>query len=214
MRAKWLKFSILPSIKVRVGGQCIAPKTRTTLILDRCMQYFTNHRMKKIILIFLLLFLNQNAFSQETESLNQELPTEYGVFTIPLWTKLTIELKETSKDKFEYRIISSETYDEMYSFEKREKVFSENPIENTIDILFVGAYYNEGKEDKDYKTLLKIRNNLKVPVMYKADIKYYFKEEFENTSIVGAFPGTDTQEIWVHKIDLIALYDFEVLKTK
>ena len=36
MRAKWLKFSILPSIKVRVGGQCIAPKTRTTLILDRC----------------------------------------------------------------------------------------------------------------------------------------------------------------------------------
>lgn len=35
MRAKWLKFSILPSIKVRVGGQCIAPKTRTTLILDR-----------------------------------------------------------------------------------------------------------------------------------------------------------------------------------
>lgn len=38
MRAKWLKFSILPSIKVRVGGQCIAPKTRTTLILDRYQQ--------------------------------------------------------------------------------------------------------------------------------------------------------------------------------
>lgn len=38
MRAKWLKFSILPSIKVRVGGQCIAPKTRTTLILDRYLQ--------------------------------------------------------------------------------------------------------------------------------------------------------------------------------
>jgi len=35
MRAKWLKFSILASIKVRAGGQCIAPKTRTTLILDR-----------------------------------------------------------------------------------------------------------------------------------------------------------------------------------
>jgi hypothetical protein len=35
MRAKWLKFSILASIKVRASGQCIAPKTRTTLILDR-----------------------------------------------------------------------------------------------------------------------------------------------------------------------------------
>ena len=35
MRAKWLKFGILASIKVRASGQCIAPKTRTTLILDR-----------------------------------------------------------------------------------------------------------------------------------------------------------------------------------
>jgi hypothetical protein len=35
MRAKWLKFEYFASIKVRVGGQCIAPKTRTTLILDR-----------------------------------------------------------------------------------------------------------------------------------------------------------------------------------
>ena len=46
MRAKWLKFSILPSIKVRVGGQCIAPKTRTTLILDR---YMTLELIKKMI---------------------------------------------------------------------------------------------------------------------------------------------------------------------
>ena len=47
MRAKWLKFSILPSIKVRVGGQCIAPKTRTTLILDRCMKPLTKIAHKK-----------------------------------------------------------------------------------------------------------------------------------------------------------------------
>ncbi|WCM41033.1 hypothetical protein MG290_08675 [Flavobacterium sp. CBA20B-1] len=102
----------------------------------------------------------------------------------------------------------------MYSFDKQDKVFSENPQKNTVDILFVGAYYNDGKEDSDYKTLLKIRNNLDVPLMYKADIKYYFNDEFENTSIVGAFPGTDTQEIWAHKIDLIALYDFEILNPK
>lgn len=38
MRAKWLKFGILASIKVRASGQCIAPKTRTTLILDRYAQ--------------------------------------------------------------------------------------------------------------------------------------------------------------------------------
>ena len=39
MRAKWLKFGILASIKVRASGQCIAPKTRTTLILDRYSQW-------------------------------------------------------------------------------------------------------------------------------------------------------------------------------
>lgn len=170
--------------------------------------------MKKIFLAFLLIFINQNNYAQESEKKNQEQPSEYGNYTIPLWTKLTLELKEISRDKFEYRIISSETYDQMYSFEEAKNVFSDNPKENTIDILFVGAYYNEGNDDKDYKTLLKIRNNLKVPIMYKADIKYYFKDDFENTSIVGAFPGTDTQEIWAHKIDLIALYDFEVLKSE
>ena len=168
--------------------------------------------MKKIIFIFSVIFINQNIYAQEIENNNQEIPTEYGVYTIPLWTKLTLELKETSKDKFEYRIISSESYDKMYSLDKNAQVFTDNPKENTVDILFVGAYYNEGKEDKDYKTILKIRNNLKVPIMYKADIKYYFKDDFENTSIVGAFPRTDTKEIWAHKIDLIALYDFEVLK--
>lgn len=41
MRAKWLKFGVLASIKVRASGQCIAPKTRTTLILDRYRQYET-----------------------------------------------------------------------------------------------------------------------------------------------------------------------------
>ncbi len=152
-------------------------------------------------------------YSQETLEIDQKLPTEFGIYTIPLWTKLTLELKETTKDNFEYRIISSENYDDLYSFEKREKVFSDNPKENTIDVLFVGAYYNEGKDDKDYKTLLKIRNNLKVPLMYKADIKYYFNEDFENTSIVGAYPGSDTQEIWAHKIDLITLYNFTKLNS-
>ena len=98
-----------------------------------------------------MIFINQNLFSKENENINQELPTDFGVYTIPLWTKMTIELKETSKNKFVYRMICSETYDDIYSFEKREKVFSDNPIENTKDILFVGAYYNEGKEDKDYK---------------------------------------------------------------
>jgi hypothetical protein len=49
MRAKWLKFGILASIKVRASGQCIAPKTRTTLILDRCVPCKESQRAFKHI---------------------------------------------------------------------------------------------------------------------------------------------------------------------
>ena len=53
MRAKWLKFSILASIKVRAGGQSIAPKTRTTLILDRYGQLIKkNENHEKINFYF------------------------------------------------------------------------------------------------------------------------------------------------------------------
>ena len=166
----------------------------------------------KNIFTCLLLFISVSVFSQENKEFNEDEASEYGVFSIPLWTKLVLELKETTPGSYEYRIIESEPYDEMYSFEQDKDVFTNSPKANTIDILFVGAYYNEGKDDKDYKTLLKVRNNLKVPLNYKADIKYYFNDDFENTSIVGAYPGTDTQEIWQHKIDFIALYDFEILQ--
>lgn len=47
MRAKWLKFGILASIKVRASGQCIAPKTRTTLILDRWRKWQKNSENRR-----------------------------------------------------------------------------------------------------------------------------------------------------------------------
>lgn len=78
----------------------------------------------------------------------------------------------------------------------------------------MGAFYNEGKEDKDWKTVLKVRNNLKNPIKYKADIKYYYSDKFENTSITGAFPKAITNEIWGNKIDFIIVYDFEKLNLK
>lgn len=88
-------------------------------------------------------------------------------------------------------------------------MFQENPQENTIEIFFMGAYNNDGKKDSDWKSLLMIRNNLKIPLNYKADIKYYFSDSFENTSIVPSFPGAKGYELWHHKIDFITLYDFE-----
>lgn len=165
--------------------------------------------MKKRLFLLCSFILSQSLFAQATTPDQNNFPSDYGVFSIPLWSKVVLELKETQESKYEYRIISMEPYETFYSFDKAEELFDKNPKENTVELYFIGAYHNEGKEDKDYNTLLKIRNNLKKPLSYKADIKYYFKDDFENTSIIGAFPGTNTLETWPQKIDFIALYNFE-----
>jgi len=166
--------------------------------------------MKKFITLFTFFFL-MSLFAQEQNQLNipKKLPTNYGnSFTFPLGSKILIELKENKNGEYDYRVLKIEEIHDYYSFEKRENLFEKNPQENTVEIFFMGAYYNEGLNDKDWKTLLMLRNNLKKRINYKADIKYYFQDDFENTSIVGVFPGTNTNEIWSHKIDFITLYDF------
>lgn len=167
--------------------------------------------MKHYIFFTLFLFTCSILSSQETINHETKTPTEYGKFIIPLWSKVILELKEKKKGKYEYRVISIEPHEEIYSLDKDENLFSDNPQKNTIEIFFVGAFYNEGKEDSDYKTLLMLRNNLNTPLNYSADIKYYYNEKFENTSIVGTFPNANTHEIWTHKIDYIKLYDFQIL---
>ncbi len=169
--------------------------------------------MKKTFIPFIIVLftISQSLFSQMSD---KDLPSDYGTFAIPLWSKAVLELKSVDSTNFVYRILSLDRYEEYYSFNKRPDLFSEHPKENTVEIFFVGAYFNEGKEDSDYKTTLVLRNNLKTPIIYSADIQYYHKDEFENTSIVGAFPNAKTIEMWQHKIDQIALYDFKILETQ
>jgi hypothetical protein len=52
---------------------------------------------------------------------------------------------------------------------------------------FSGAYYNEGKEDKDWKSLLSLKSNVKTSLIYKADIKYYFKDMNLKTPLFQEF---------------------------
>lgn len=170
--------------------------------------------MRKICLFIMLLVAVQNTHSQEDKDQEEvfTFPSEYGDFTLPLWSKVVLELKETENEKYVYRILNLESYDKFYSFKESPNLFEKNPKENTVELYFIGAFYNDGENDKDYKTILKIRNNLKKDITYKADIKYYYKDDFENTSIVGAYSGVSTTEIWHNKIDFIALYDFKVNK--
>ncbi|MFV0390786.1 MAG: hypothetical protein ACK5KP_02705 [Paludibacteraceae bacterium] len=171
--------------------------------------------MKNLIWTLLIGLFSINIQAQESLNIPEKFPTKFqNSFTFPLGSKIMLELKEKKNGKYEYRVLSIEKIEGYYSFEANENLFEENPKENTVEIYFMGAFYNEGNEDKDWKSLLMMRNNLKEPINYKADIKYYFKDEFENTSIVGAFPNAKTNEIWAHKIDFITLYDFEKLKVK
>lgn len=170
--------------------------------------------MRKIYLFIVLLLSVQNIYSQEDKDQKEAFtfPSEYGDFMVPLWSKVILELKEIENEEYVYRILSLESYDKFYSFKAEENLFNKNPKENTVELFFIGAFYNDGDDDKDYKTILKIRNNLKKDLAYKADIKYYYKDDFESTSIVGAYSGVSTTEIWHNKIDFIAPYDFKVNK--
>ncbi|MEG0915421.1 MAG: hypothetical protein RSF68_00240 [Myroides sp.] len=166
--------------------------------------------MKKYL--FLICFsMITSAFVQAQTTLNipKELPTSYeNSFTFPLGSKILIELKENTKGSYDYKVLEIEDIEGYYSLEDNKNIFDTNPKENTVELFFMGAYYNDGSKDSDWKTVLILRNNFKKHINYKADIKYYFNEGFENTSIVGAYPGTNTTEIWSHKIDYITLYDF------
>ena len=170
--------------------------------------------IKKLFLLITLIFLSAKIFSQENITIPTEFPTEYGRFTFELGTKIVVELKDLGNDKYDYKVLSIEPFEGYYSMDKREKLFSKEPKANTVELFFMGAFYNEGKDDKDWKTLLNLRNNLSIPITFKADIKYYHSDKFENTSIAGAFPNASSNEIWGHKIDFIKLYDFEKLKIR
>ncbi len=166
--------------------------------------------MKKLvpILFFSITLLSFNTMAQTRPNVPGKFPTDYGTFTFPLGTKVLLELKQLDSTKYGYKVLSMESIEGFYSFKQNEDLFSKSPKENTIEIFFMGAFYNEGNEDKDYKTLLMLRSNLKDRLSYKADIKYYNANQFKNTSISGASPGTNTREIWPQKIDYITIYDF------
>jgi len=139
--------------------------------------------------------------AQNTLNIPKELPTAYeNSFTFPIGSKILIELKENGKGGYDYKVLSIEALENYYSIDENKNLFDDDPKENTVELFFMGAYYNDGSKDSDWKTVLILRNNFKKHINYKADIKYYFNEGFENTSIVGAYPGTNTTEIWHTKL--------------
>lgn len=170
--------------------------------------------MKKYLFVVCFILISSQ-FVQGQNNLNipKGVPTDFEKsFTFPLGSKILIEIKENTNGSYDYKVFKIENIEDYYSLDEGKNLFDAKPKENTVELYFMGAYYNDGSKDSDWKTVLILRNNSKNHINYKADIKYYYSDVFENTSIVGAFPGTNTTEIWAHKIDFITLYDFKNFK--
>src|SRR5262245_15374542 len=104
-------------------------------------------RKKHFLIIPLVFVLNSTVLSQTSPVVPTKFPTDFGTFTFPIGSKIIIELKEMDSARFEYRVLSIEKIEEFYSFRKGEDLFAKNRVENTVELFFMGAYYNEGKED-------------------------------------------------------------------
>ena len=78
--------------------------------------------MKNVFLLFAITMFCSKLTSQEKINIPTKFPTDYGIFTFPLGSRITIELKENG-DKYEYRVLNIEPYKEYYSFNKEKNIY-------------------------------------------------------------------------------------------
>ncbi|WP_419869840.1 hypothetical protein [Chryseobacterium sp. CT-SW4] len=125
-----------------------------------------------------------------------------------LGSKFSLKLVKNQKGSFDYKIIRYEDFEKTFKLFETEKLFAKNPEKETIEVIFGIGYSRDGKEEKDYKTVMLLRNNYDFPLQYDADIKIWNKDDFEKTTVTPLYPGTRHTEFWPYKIDYIALINF------
>lgn len=125
-----------------------------------------------------------------------------------LGSKFTLKLVENKSGTYDYKVVKYSEFTDIFKIFDTEKLFEENPEKETIEVIFGIGYYKEGKEDKDYQTVMLLRNNYSFPLQYDADIKIWDKQDFEKTSVLPLSPGARSTELWPYKIDYIALINF------
>jgi len=125
-----------------------------------------------------------------------------------LGSKLTLKLVKNTQNSFDYKVIKYSEFSEQFKIFETEKLFDKTPEKETIEVIFGIGYYREGKEDKDYQTVMLSRNNYSFPLQFDAEIKIWNKEEFERTSVTPLNPSTRHTELWPYKIDFLALINF------
>ena len=128
-----------------------------------------------------------------------------------LGSKFILKLIKTDSSVYDYKVIKYELLTENIRLSGSEKYFELKPEKETIEIIFAVGYNNEGKDEKDFKTVLLLRNNYANTITYNAEIKIWNKENFQKTSTEPLNPGTRNKELWPYKIDNIALLNFKEL---
>ena len=161
--------------------------------------------MKTIRNIFAFLFLIISfgkLYSQE------ENDTIANAMAFELGSKITLKLVKNVNNTFDYKVVKFSTFRDQFKIFETENLFEKEPEKETIEVIFGIGYYDEGKEVKDFQTVMLLRNNYSFPLEYDSEIKIWNKKDFEKTSVTPLNPGTRNTELWPYKIDYIALINF------
>jgi hypothetical protein len=160
--------------------------------------------MKKIVILILALMSGLSVFAQVADT------TAHEGFAFPVKSKVTIKLITVDSVNYHYKVLSVEPFTGTPDVSDKA-CLPASLDENTLVFVFcVGMMGERPKGDgTNFKTLLFIKNGLKIPLEYQADIQQTNNPEFKNTSVMALFPNVPSTEIWPYPIEQIALYGFK-----
>lgn len=160
--------------------------------------------MKNLFLLSIFIFSVTAIKAQVADTIPQD------AFAFPLGNKVTIKLVPKDSVNFQYYVTDFSQFTEIIDRDEDKNLLSETPAPNTIEFIFCISTRGKTQEEKEknYKTLLILRNNLPFPLKYNADMRVYQREDFEPTSVVTLYPKVLTREMWPYTIEEIALYNF------
>ena len=142
---------------------------------------------------------------------SQSLPTEPSEsFTFPLGCKATLQLAPIDSTNYLFSVIEVEPFTDMIDMSQMKSIFSKPIPQNTISLIFGIGYLdtNDKGTDKQYNTLLLLKNGYAEELNYQAEMQVSNRDKFENTSVVNIQPKLISIEMWPYKIDNIKLHDF------
>lgn len=151
--------------------------------------------MKTHLILLMLLIFTTTLFGQE------QTKVEKGKILLPLKKEVNLKVNIKNKKIKEFEIVTEKNLsgpsEFMSSIDEKPEIFDD------IYIKF---------NTSDFGILLTLIHKLDKPIIYKAKIKIKGTEEFITTSIHPCYPNVISVEQWSSDIEMIELYDFELIE--